>query len=54
MGAMRSAQADTLGEGASLEDQVMRVRQWLIVFAGILLVAVPWWLGLLWIVGALG
>ena len=32
----------------------MPIRQWLMVFAGILLVAVPWWLGLLWIVGALG
>ena len=28
-------------------------RQWLLVVTGILMVAVPWWLGLLWLVGAL-
>ena len=29
------------------------LRQWAFVLTGILLVAVPWWLGMLWIVGAL-
>ena len=51
---MRTSQANTLEGEARLRDQAMPIRQWLMVFAGILLVAVPWWLGLLWIVGALG
>ena len=53
MRAMRSSQANALEGGACLGDQTMPIRQWLVVFAGILVVAVPWWLGLLWIVGPL-
>jgi len=31
----------------------MPLSQWLALAAGILVVAVPWWLGLLWIIGVL-
>ncbi len=27
--------------------------QWLMVLSGILMVVVPWWFGLLWLVGAI-
>ena len=39
--------------GNTFEPQALPLRQWLMVFSGILMVAVPWWLGLLWMFGAL-
>ena len=39
----------------SLElESTLALRQWMFVGTGVLLVAVPWWLGLLWMVGAIG
>ena len=35
------------------ETPALPLRQWAFVLSGIVLVAVPWWLGMLWIVGAL-
>jgi hypothetical protein len=50
---MSSQEANTMEGGAGLQEQSLPIRQWLLVLTGILLIAVPWWLGMLWMVGAL-
>jgi hypothetical protein len=50
---MASQNANTVEGTAGLHEQSLPLRQWLLLLTGILMVAVPWWLGMLWIVGAL-
>ena len=35
-------------------ESPLALRQWMLVVTGLLLVAVPWWLGLLWMLRAIG
>ncbi len=39
---------------AQAQNVTMPTRSWLFVITGSLAVIVPWWLGLLWMFGALG
>ena len=39
---------------AQAQNVTMPTRSWLFVITGSLAVVVPWWLGLLWMFGALG
>ncbi len=40
-------------ESIEMRTTSMPLDQWALVIAGVLVIAVPWWLGLLWICGAL-
>ena len=59
-GALRSHKEDfrpkTLLEGDPMDNQIpararLEPARWLLILTGILVVIVPWWLGLLWIFG---